>query len=103
MMHRLKSPCGISVAIAMSSLLATAAVAQGANQQAIARAEALDACAGRPVVSAEVLDGGRLNVTCGDGETSEGIGNDLGGSGATALLLLFPLLLLGGLGSSGGT
>ncbi len=89
----------ITIALAMP----TASFAQ-ATDDALERARAVDACAGRPVLSAEAISGNRLNVTCGNGEgaaTGDGLSPGLG-----AGVLVGVLLVLGaaaGGGSSGGT
>jgi hypothetical protein len=94
----------LSVALATPSL----AFAQASND-ALERARAVDACAGRPVLSAEVIEGGRLNVTCGrEGAAANGGGAGLGGGGGGALLGALLLIGLaagagGGGGSSGAT
>jgi hypothetical protein len=91
-------------AIAIALAVPTASFGQSSTE-ALERARALDACAGRPVMSAEFVEGGRINVTCGrEGQTASD-GGGLG-PGAAGGLLLGLLLVLGGLaggGSAGGT
>ena len=96
--------------IVMSVLIAApcAVSAQSGDPQAIARAEAMNACAGRPVASARVVNGG-LSVTCVDADSSPTSKAGTGGlsGGAIAIIGLLGLGLMGagggGGGSSGGT
>ena len=92
----------LSVALAVPS----SGFAQASND-ALERARAVDACAGRPVLSAEMAEGGRLNVTCGEEGAAANGGGGLGGGTGGALLGVLLLLGLaagaGGGGSSGGT
>ncbi len=98
-----------ALSMGFALVVAPAVWAQAPDPQVIARAEALDACAGRPVVSAEITEGGRLRVVCAENgeEVSRPAGNGLsglGGGGIGLLSLLFlGALAGGGGGSSGGT
>jgi hypothetical protein len=85
----------LSVALAVPS----AGFAQASND-ALERARAVDACAGRPVLSAEEAEGGRLNVTCGEEGVAANGGAGLGAGAGAALL--GGLLLLGLAGGGGG-
>ena len=87
-------------AIAIAVAIPATSFAQ-ATDDALERARALDACAGRPVLSAEVISGNRLNVTCGDaGAAATGGGLS---PGAGAGLLLGILVVLGGAAGGGGS
>jgi hypothetical protein len=87
----------ITIALAMPA----ASFAQ-VNDDALERARALDACAGRPVLAAEVIPGNRLNVTCGNGSAADAGGGGLS-PGAGAGLLLGLLVVLGGAAGGGGS
>jgi hypothetical protein len=88
----------LSVALSAPSL----SVAQATND-ALERARAVDACAGRPVLSAEMAEGGRLNVTCGEEGAAANGGAGLGaGTGGALLGVLLLLGLAAGAGGGGG-
>ncbi|MGI1663554.1 hypothetical protein ACRDNQ_15040 [Palleronia sp. KMU-117] len=89
--------------IALALAMPSQTVAQAGSEDALERARAVDACAGRPVLSAEYAEGGRLNVTCGEGDGGGG-GLSAGGGGAIlGVLLLLGLAAGGGGGSSDAT
>jgi hypothetical protein len=89
--------------IALALAMPSQTVAQAGSQDALERARAVDACAGRPVLTAEYGDGGRLNVTCGEDEVGGGGGLSAGGGGAILGVLLLLGLAAGGGGSSDAT
>lgn len=89
--------------IALVLAVPSQTVAQAGSQDALERARAVDACAGRPVLTAEYADGGRLNVTCGDEEASGGGLSGGGGGAILGVLLLLGLAAGGGGGSSDAT
>lgn len=86
-------------ALTLAVALPATAFAQAADDP-LARARAVDACAGRPVLSAEVMSGNRLNVTCGDAPSGASAGGGLS-PGAGAGILVGLLLVLGGLAGGG--
>jgi hypothetical protein len=91
-------------------LVAGSASAQTANEAALERARAVDACDGRPVLTAEMVEGNRVNVTCGEAgapiaegvDTGGGLGSGAGIGAAIAVLLLLGLAAGGGGGGSAG-